>query len=174
MEKSRTKIISEVDTGENVVGVRPPFKLTKDKQRRYIRLEISEPMTFSVLRDRTDGFKPQADGLELQAAILNISAGGVLLTTKTPLDEGTFLVMNMTLQDMETIDNVIGVVKRADRDEDEWLVGIEFISREYLVDHFSAAELGLLSTGLDSFDERLKTTLNKYVYYRKVSHEQGE
>jgi c-di-GMP-binding flagellar brake protein YcgR len=174
MEKLRTKIISEVDTGENVIGVKKPFRLSKDKQRRYIRLEISEPMTFDILRDRIDGFKPQADGSEHQGSILNISAGGVLLLTETVLDEGTILVMKMTLQEMETIDKVIGVVKRADRDEDEWLVGIEFISREYLVDHFSAAELELLTEGLDSFDERLKNTLNKYVYYRKVSHEKGE
>jgi hypothetical protein len=170
MEKQKTKIISEIDTGENVLTVKKPFKLYTDRQRRYIRLEISEPVGINILRDRTDGFWPQGDGPQYDGSILNISAGGVLMLSSSALEEGSLILLNFTLQELETVDQVVGIVKRAEMDEHEWLIGVEFISREYLVDFLSSAELDLLTDGLDSFDERLKKTLNKYVQYKKADH----
>ncbi len=169
MDESRTKIISEIETGDNVVSVKKPFKLYKDRSRRYIRLEISEPISFLILRDREGGFRTRPDGQTYNGSILNVSAGGVLITSETPLEEGSLLIMKMNLQEVEVIDKIVGMVKRADADGDEWLIGIEFISREYLVDHFSSAELELIPREVASFDERLKKTLNKYVYYKRNS-----
>lgn len=169
MDEARTKIISEIETGDNVVSVKRPFKLYKDQSRRYIRLEISEPISLLILRDRENGFRTRLDGQVFTGSILNISAGGVLITGDTPLEEGSLLIMKMSLQDVEVIDKIIGKVKRADADGDEWLIGIEFISREYLVDHFSSAELEMIPPEISSFDERLKKTLNKYVSYKRNS-----
>jgi len=169
MDETRSKIISEIETDENVVSVKKPFALHKDKSRHYIRLEISEPLSFSILRDRENGFRTQPNEQIFQGSILNISAGGVLIETETPLGEGSLITMKMSLQEVETIDHVIGLVKRADADENMWLIGIEFISREYLVDHFSSAELEIIPPELASFDERLKMTLNKYVQYKRNS-----
>ncbi len=169
MEETRSKIISEIETGDNVVSVKKPFKLYEDRSRRYIRLEISEPITFMILRDRENGFRTRSDGQTYNGSILNISAGGILISSEAPLEEGTLLIMKMSLQEVEVIDKVIGLVKRADADSGEWLIGIEFISREYLVDHFSSAELEMIPPKIASFDEQLKKILNKYVYYKRNS-----
>ncbi len=169
MEETRSKIISEIETGDNVVSVKRPFKLYKDHSRRYIRLEISEPITFMILRDRENGFRTRPDNQVYNGSILNISAGGILITSEAPLEDGALLIMKISLQEVEVIDKVIGLVKRADADGDEWLIGIEFISREYLVDHFSSAELEMIPPEIASFDEQLKKTLNKYVFYKRNS-----
>ncbi|MFH2036171.1 MAG: PilZ domain-containing protein [Candidatus Zixiibacteriota bacterium] len=171
MSDPRLKIISDVEAGENIVSVKSPFKIQKEQKRRFIRLEISEPTTYSVLRDHLGGFFPQGDGPEYQGAILNISAGGVLLTSQDPMEEGAIVLIKMTLQDVELIDRIIGIVKRAEADEKDWLIGIEFISKENLSDYFSDAEFDLLPDNIASFNERLRSVLNKYIYFKRVSAE---
>lgn len=169
MNDKPTKIISEIDLGDNIVSVKPPFRMEEDKKRRYIRLEISEPIALVVMKDRDGGFWPDGDGAGHEGRILNISAGGVLVEGTGAIEEGTLVVIKLSLHDVEIIDNIIGLVKRSELDGDAWLTGIEFLPRECLADHFSAAELNLIPTELASFGEQLRKTLNRYVYYRRVS-----
>jgi hypothetical protein len=169
MSDSRLKIISDVEADANVVSVKKPFKLVHEMKRRYIRLEISEPVTFSVLRDNQDGFWPQGNGPSFSGRILNVSAGGVLIVTEEPVMEGTLILLKMSLQDIEVLDHIIGLVKRVDDSGGEWLIGIEFVTREYLNDVLSRGEIDVLTDAIASFDERLQETLNKYVYYKRVS-----
>ena len=77
----------------------------------------------------------------------------------------------MTLQNIEVIDHVIGLVKRADSDNGEYLIGIEFITTEYLDDYMSQAEIDVLAKKVTSFDEKLRKVLNKYVYYKRIESE---
>ncbi|UCD94049.1 MAG: PilZ domain-containing protein [Candidatus Zixiibacteriota bacterium] len=170
MRETDSKVTSDIAAGDDIVSVRPPFRLLKDRRRRYIRLEISQPIEYSVLKDRSGGFWGQGDGPSYRGSILNISAGGVLMIGDTPLDENTMIVMKMTLQDVEILDRVIGVIKRAEPDEGEWLIGVEFITRESLVDYLSAPEYEMVREDVASFDEMLRGILNKYVYYRRVSN----
>jgi hypothetical protein len=173
MRETDSKVTSDITAGEDVVSVRPPFKLVKERRRRYIRLEISQPIEYSVLKDGSGGFWSRADGPSYRGSILNISAGGVLMVGETPLDEKTMIVMKMTLQEVEVLDKVIGVVKRVEPDEGEWLIGVEFITRESLVDYLSAPEYEMVCEDIASFDEMLRGILNKYVYYRRVSDQSG-
>jgi hypothetical protein len=171
MNPSSPKIISDIDVDEGVVSVKPPFKLSQERKRRYIRLEISEPVSYSILKDNAGGLRPEGNDSVYGGSILNISAGGVLIAGQSPIEEGAVVLLKMSLQDVEVIDKIIGVVKRAEADEKEWLIGIEFISRESLHDIFSQAELEVLPQNIASFDQQIKNTLNKYVYYRKVAGE---
>ncbi len=171
MSKSRTKIISEIEAGENVVSVKKPFQLVKDQRRRYIRLEIGEPIQFVILKDKSEGFWPDGDGPSLRGNILNISAGGVLLESASAVGEGSIIVLKISLQEIEVIDNVIGLVKRVDNEDGNYMIGVEFISREYLDDVFSGAEIDIIANRVASFDEQLRKVLNKYVYYKRVSNE---
>ncbi len=171
MNHSRTKIISDIDAGSNVLSVRRPFKLYAEQKRRYIRLEISEPIQMSILKDDADGFWPDGSGPHYSGSILNLSAGGVLVITVNPLREGMVGLLKMSLQGIEILDNIIGIVKRVEADAAESLVGIEFISKEYLKDIFSHSEIEILSDEIISFDERIKKTLDKYVFYKRVTNE---
>ena len=172
MSDPRLKIISDIEAGENVVSVKKPFKLHKEEKRRFIRLEIAEPIDLSMLKDDVNGYWPDGDGPSYKGSILNLSAGGVLVISDSPVKEGMLVLLKISLQDIEVLDNVIGLVKRVDDDaEGERLIGVEFISREYLKDVFSSSEIELLPDNIASFNELLKKTLNKYVYYKRVSEE---
>jgi len=171
MSKSRTKIISEIEAGENVVSVKKPFQLIKDQRRRYIRLEIGEPIQLVILKDKSEGFWPDGDGPLFRGDILNISAGGVLLESDSAVGEGSIILLKFSLQEIEVIDNVIGLVKRIEQDNDRYMIGVEFVSKEYLDDVFSQPEIDILANRVASFDEQLRKVLNKYVYYKRVSHE---
>ncbi len=174
MEKSRTKIISEVETDSNVVAVKKPFKLIKDQRRRYIRLEIDAPVEFTILKAPSEGFFPEDDGPRLTAHIINISAGGVLLESASVVPEGSLIVLKMTLKEVEAVDKILGLIKRADHDGESCLLGVEFISRDYLEDFLSRAEIDIMNERVMSFDEVIRRVLNKYVYYKRVSGETGK
>ncbi len=169
MDDARNKVISEIDAGENVVSVKPPFQLMHDQQRRYIRLEISEPIAYAVVKNNSGGFWPQGDGPAYDGRILNLSAGGVLLTSADPVEEGSLLVIRMKLQDVEILDNVIGLVKRSDGGDGDWLIGVEFLSSDQLQDRLSSAELDMIVADIAPFDIRLREVLAKYVYHKRVA-----
>lgn len=168
MTKATINFPAELETGEDVISVKSPFKLHRDKKRRYIRMEISEPIEFNVLVDSHTGFNPSGGDIIYHGSILNISAGGVLMTCENPLEEGTVILVKLVLQDVELLQNIIGVVKRCDVDEKGYLIGFEFITSEYLVDHLSQAELEMLPENIASFDEQLRKVLNKYVYRKRI------
>jgi len=171
MNDSRVKIISDIEADSNVVSVKKPFRLITENKRRYIRLEVSEPATYTVVKDTASGFWPDGDGPAYDGAILNLSAGGVLIVAAAGLEEGTIVLLKMSLQDIEVLDHVVGMVKRSEATDDEYLLGIEFIPREYLNDIFSRAEIDMLTNRVASFDEQIRKTLNKYVYCQRVSRE---
>ena len=72
--------------------------------------------------------------------------------------------MRFKVQDVEHLDNVLGLVKRTDQGEDYCLSGIEFITREHLRDKLSAAELDLLGQRFGNFRESVQQVLSRYLY----------
>jgi len=172
MNKSKNKLESQIEAGENVVSVKEPFELEEDGLRRYIRLEISDPVGCSMLKDRNGGFWPQGDGPVYRASLLNLSAGGVLIDCDSPMEEGTLVIMKLTLQGIEVVDNIIGIVKRCDTEMEFNLIGIEFIPRENLPDYFSLVEYEEINKNLATFDEQLQRVLNKYIFRRRVAAEE--
>jgi hypothetical protein len=171
MNRNDVKIVADSVVGPDAVSVRPPFKMRKDGLRRYIRLEISEPVTFTVLKDKNGRFSPGGERPIYSGSILNISAGGALLISENPAEEGTVIFLQMSLQGIEILDHIVGVVKRAEMDAGDWLIGVEFVSRDGLSDLMSEAEIAVLPENAASFDERVKAVLNKYIFYRKVAKE---
>ncbi|MFZ5979242.1 MAG: PilZ domain-containing protein [Candidatus Zixiibacteriota bacterium] len=165
----KVKYVKDVATGENDLAVRKPFRMNRENQRRFIRLEISSPMTLKKIKDAAGNFWPEGDWHVINGMILNISAGGVLVEVDQPLLEGDVVSMYFTLQDVECLDNVLGLVKRVDGEDGFFLAGVEFITREYLTDLFSRGEMDLLPENLTNFDESVRTVLNKYVYAEKLS-----
>ncbi len=71
--------------------------------------------------------------------------------------------MRFTLQELETLDNVLGRVKRTEQEDQHYLVGIEFIEESQLRDVLSQAEIDLLSDNFGSFSHRVHDVLQKYV-----------
>jgi hypothetical protein len=159
----KTKHIHDVEAESTGVRARRPFKVEDQEQRRFIRLEISSPMSLQKIKDGVGNYWPQGDWHVINGMILNISAGGILVDLDQAVDEGDVVSMNFTLQEVEGIDNVLGLVKRADIEPEGCVAGIEFISREVLLDYFSQAEMDLLAETHTNFDNSVREVLNRYI-----------
>ena len=169
MSSVETKIKSQIDVDSQVTGVRAPFKMYRSQQRRYIRLDISRPIEYTILKNRAGKIMPYEEAPTYKGDILNLSAGGVLIAGSAPVEEGSLLTLRMKLQEVEILENVIGLVKRADSDDEEWLLGIEFVSREYLQDLLSGGEIEMLPPTAAPFEEQVRNILNRYVYNKNVA-----
>lgn len=145
--------------------VRSPLKLYKSKRRRYVRLEISAPITFAPIN--LDRPLSEVDVSQNNGTILNISGGGVLLICDRQVTEGDYIAMSFELKGCEMLSGIVGKVKRVDDDGDGgYLMGVEFCPETELLEVFGHDNLG---TFVSSFDERVKRTLLKYIFTRKVN-----
>ena len=164
-DTSKIKYVTDFPVADKEIQVKKPFKISEEDRRRFIRLKISAPLSLKNIWEYLKNNTPFEDLLEINGNILNISAGGVLVEIEHPLDEGDFVLMKLTLQDVETMNNVLGLVKRVDYDDGLHLVGIEFLTPDKLRDRLSQAEYELLSNRTESFDELVSKTLSKYLYH---------
>jgi len=161
---SKSKFISDVNVTEKNLKARKPFKISCDNQRRYVRLEISTPMSLRKIKDIFGNFWPSQEEDTAAGEILNISAGGVLVDLDQPLNEQDIVSMKFSLQEVKSLDNVLGLVKRVEQDDDCYLTGIEFVSYQQLEDRLSSAELKLLDNSFNDFSHRVTDVLNNYIY----------
>jgi len=166
------KHISEVNLDGRELSIRKPLKLSRDNQRRFVRLQISSPMALQTIKDIFGRFHPDGD-YDIDGEILNISAGGVLAELEQPLNEGDIVAMRFSLEEVEPLEGVLGVVKRCDHDEDCHLVGIEFVTRRWLSDKLSQAEMQLLSESYSHFDQTVRNVLSAYIHERKAPQGSG-
>jgi c-di-GMP-binding flagellar brake protein YcgR len=145
--------------------IKQPLRLYREKRRRYVRLEISAPITFSGIdldRPLEHTHVNQQNG-----TILNISGGGVLIACQTDLAEGGYITMNLELTGCDLLTGVAGKVKRVDEDgEGGYLIGVEFCSEPELNGVFGSANIGSV---ISSFDNRIRRFLLRYIFARKVS-----
>ena len=167
--REKVKFVHEVDAVPSDYRARKPFKVEKQEARRFVRLEISSPMTVQKIKDTTGNFSPEGDWHTLHGMILNISGGGVLIEVDQPLLEGDLVSMHFTLQDVECLDNVLGLVKRAEENQGFFLAGIEFISRQRLSDLLSQSEIDLLPESVTDFNDSVRDVLNRFVVRERIA-----
>lgn len=168
-QKEKTRFIHDIPTMDTDVVVKRPFKLEQDEMRRFVRLEITSPMSLNKIRDTLGNFWPDGEHHTINGHILNISAGGVLVELDQQVDEGDIVAMRFTLQGVEKLEWVLGLVKRSDCDEASYLVGIEFVSREALADLLTRGQMDLLPERLHDFNESIRILLNRYVRRQQMA-----
>lgn len=164
---SRTRYFSDVEISERTATARKPFRVERDNQRRFVRLEISSPISLKKIKDTNGGFWSEGANFTIDGSILNVSQGGVLIETEQPLGESDIVALRFTLQGNKVLDNVLGLVKRSEQMEDIYLSGIEFIQRSQLVDRMSQAEIDMLSDKLSNFQETVQRVLSQHVSERR-------
>jgi hypothetical protein len=168
---THTRFVADVDMQGTNIRIRSPFQLHRSEQRQFVRLEISSPMSLRKIKDIAGGFWPGGDSYPIDGTILNISAGGVLVEIDEPLSEGDLVAMRFTLREGETLNNVLGVVKRVEADDGTFLVGAEFVDRTHLRDKLTHGELELLSEQPADFTQSVRDVLEKYIYREPGGHE---
>ncbi len=145
-------------------------KATADKaqKRRYVRLEVFSPVAFNsivVEADKRVRLHPEKKA----GVLLNLSGGGVLISTTDRASEGEFVLMKFDLKGFDALTNVLGKVKRVEVCEDgECLVGIEFLAIEHVDDPVIANGLSRLADHPKEFAQGLSRLISRYVFQRQI------
>lgn len=164
MGTAKAKHVTEVGVNNEHLAIREPFTIETEKSRRFVRLEISAPLSLHTLKDIFGNFTPEETERTIAGTILNISAGGILVEIETPVNEGDIVAMDFVLQGETRVGDVLGLVKRCEPDEDGILAGIEFIDRGRLADVLSEPELDLLPEQLGAFHQSIQEVLQQHLY----------
>ncbi len=169
----KVKHVRDIPADTEDLKGRKPFNIREENQRRFVRLEISAPMSMHRIKNTEGGFWPDGDGQEISGVILNVSAGGLLVDLNQAVDRGDIVSMNFTIQDVEVLDNVLGLIKRVDVESDGCIAGIQFVSAAYLMDNFSEAEMQLITENHQHFDDSVREVLGKYICRERQEQEVG-
>ncbi len=164
--------IIEIDAeNENLTTIKPIGAISRSQRRKFVRLDISFDVNFTVidLNAQAENFT----GGSHRGQLLNLSAGGVLLSSTRKLKEGDYLLLNFKLKPGKDLENIIGVVKRVDDQDDEYLIGIEFLTKERIRDnsHWHIAQF--LPPFATYFDDELEKHLVGFIYREQIMRKKG-
>ena len=162
-DEKQTKFVTEHEVEDSGKNVKPPFQLSEQNRRQFIRIEIVSPLFIQRIKSVAGDFWPEGQGQPVEASIINLSLGGVLIDLDDPFSPGDIVALRFNLQGEVIVENVLGLVKRTDKSEGKYLTGIEFVDRNRLEDILSEAELNILPLEFSGFDISIQKTLRKYV-----------
>jgi c-di-GMP-binding flagellar brake protein YcgR len=140
----------------------------KLQRRRYVRLDITSPVDIKLLvpsseENREPGLIPY------RGDILNVSGGGLLIESSEALPEDEYIVMELELNGTDRLSGIVGKIKRCESEsETVHLIGVEFCTAEDVRQNCPAEYQKLLGDNCESFGEKVRTLINKYVFNRKV------
>jgi c-di-GMP-binding flagellar brake protein YcgR len=163
----RAGVVSIDARNENTTTLKQISKVERTQRRKFVRIDIQGQVNFRVLDLKSDDFD-QMEKME-SGALLNISAGGILLCSTAKVSEGDYLLLNFRLRYHEKLENILGVVKRAELQSKDSLIGVEFLTKNRLglPEHIHVA--GLLPSFASYFDDELERHLVQYVYNQEVA-----
>ena len=159
---------SDVSTAVDRLAVKEPFEIERDNQRRFIRLEILSPVVLAIVKDIFGNFHYRSGDKTVDGSILNISPGGLLVELSQPVNEGDIVSMTFSIENSESLENVLGLVKRLDINEGFPLAGIEFVSKDRLTDRLTKPEMEVLNESYDDFAAKINGVLNRHISIRKT------
>lgn len=163
-DEKQTKFVTEHDVQDSgKTNVKPPFVLSEQNRRQFIRVEIVSPLFIQRIKSVEGDFWPEGQGQPVEASIVNLSLGGVLIDLNDPFLPGDIVALRFNLQGEVIVENVLGLVKRSDESEGKYLTGVEFINRNKLEDILSEAELNMLPLEFSGFDISIQKTLRKFI-----------
>lgn len=162
-DDKQNKFITEHEVQDSGKKVLPPFELSEDDKRQFIRVEIVSPLFIQRIRSVEGDFWPEGQGQPVEGSIINLSVGGILIVLDDPFSPGDIVALRFNLQGEVIVENVLGLIKRSENLEGSYLTGIEFVDRNKLEDILSEAELNILPLEFSGFDTSVKKTLQKYV-----------
>jgi hypothetical protein len=139
-----------------------PFPVKTSHGRKYVRIELSSPVTFRLLSCSQGEL--QVTDEEISGEILNLSQGGMLLLTDSPVQEQGFVLMTLNLNRLAFLDGVVAKIKRVEASgEGDYLVGMEFTSRGELEKLSSPEQLENLPVKVESFDRKMRETVSRFL-----------
>ncbi len=155
--------INKMEILDGNVKVSSPFTLESDGHRKYVRLELAEPVTFLEIKQPGDSFAPEGIEEVREGRILNLSSGGALIDSSDIVAAGSLVALTFTLQGDVRLSDVLAIVRRVDIVDGVGVMGMSFIGRDQLQDVLSGGELELLDSRFNKFVMQAESALAKYV-----------
>ena len=152
-----------VKTGSGTTTLRQtPFPLKTSGGRKYVRIELSSPIQFRLLTLKKGKIKLTKD--RTSGEVLNLSEGGMLLLTDSSVPEEDFVLLTLNLNELVVLEGVLGKIKRVEPSEEgDFLVGLEFTSREELEKLTSPEQVERLPVKVASFGGKLREIISSYL-----------
>jgi c-di-GMP-binding flagellar brake protein YcgR len=157
---------------ENMTTLKTVSEIRRSQRRRFVRIDIAGNITYRVI-DKTTQNRGRLS-LDKKGELLNISAGGILIITDEIVKQGDFLLMNFLMKDSQRLENILGIAKRiessveSDNHDNEYLVGIEFLSKEKSSESIPWNLIEVLPPDTNYFSEALQQLIVQYVYKQQV------
>jgi hypothetical protein len=140
------------------------------QRRRWVRLEVFSPVEVRELIADEQQQSVRKAFKDKSGMILNISGGGVLLSTFDDLCEDDYLLMKFKIKDFDALSDILGRVKRVESCPDgERLVGIEFLTPDSIKEPWLADQLADLVRDPLGFSDRLHRLVSRYVFSKQMS-----
>jgi c-di-GMP-binding flagellar brake protein YcgR len=166
-------VVVTIDSdNDNLTTLQVISDIRRTQRRRFVRIDIAGNITFKAVE--LDVHKNEILSLDKKGELLNISAGGILLTTSEQLKQNDLILMNFWLKNSQRLDNILGLVKRLEIEEsseskhDEYLAGIEFITKEKAAEIIPSKLAELLPAEINYFNEALEKLVVQFVYKQQV------
>ena len=163
--------LDEPPVGDTMSTKKKPGKLTDSdnaQKRRFVRLEVFSPVAFNSIVVETDK-RVRLHPEKKAGVLLNLSGGGVLISTIDRATEGEFILMKFDIKGFDALTNVLGKVKRVESCEDgESLMGVEFLSVEQIEDPVVANGLSRLADHPQEFAQGLSRLISRFVFQRQI------
>lgn len=157
----------KTDSQTTTLG-RTPFPLKTSRGRKYVRIELSSPIQFRPLTCKKGKIKLTKD--RTSGEILNLSEGGMLLLTYSPVPEEGFMLLTLNLNKLVVLEGVLGKIKRVESSgEGDFLVGVEFTSREELEKLTSPEQIEHLPVKVASFGRKLREIITSYLRTTEIA-----
>ena len=147
----------------NLNSATKSLQVTEENQREFVRFELSTSIKIYPLKDVSGNFHQEDDQVATNGSLLNLSEGGLLIETEDQISEGDIVFMTLEIKDVSEIKNILGKVKRVDREDKTSIIGIELTSKDDLVDDLSQAELDLMGDRFSHFRDAIKSLLGNHV-----------
>lgn len=166
-------IVAGIDTAkENLTSLKPISPAERSQRRRFVRIDIAGDVNYRVLEIDPRGTSSLS--VDKTGELLNISAGGILLTTRESLNANDVILLKFWLKGSQRLENIIGIVKRVEQSHEpegpieEYLVGIEFVTKEFMAQLVPAPHLESLPPEINYFTDALQQLIVQFVYLQQV------
>ena len=161
--------VRTADGGKWNVLIEEKHEGGKLQRRRYVRLDITSPVNIKLLVP-SSGKSMEPGFIPYKGDILNVSGGGLLIESSESMPEDEYVVIELELNGTDRLTGIVGKIKRCETESQAThLIGVEFCTEEDIRQNCPAEYQKLLGDCCESFSDKVRTLINKYVFNQKVN-----
>lgn len=147
-----------------------PRQISRNQRRRFYRIDTDSPAIVGLMDNKSSPDRQDDKPCEFEATCLNISGNGLLLMTKLEVDMGSKILMTVKLKDYQRELNLLGVIRRKERDKDNrFHYGVEFFTTEEVQLLLSASAVTQLPERFLKFNENQRTHLLNHIFAQQLA-----